>query len=103
MAGKGGKRSTSFQPKWNLGETKLIRVPIVILDKIINHAKFLDNGKDYEREIILTAIDQYITSQLTQSGGNQHKKKGEMANIENSRDWTHLSKFRKAVEKGRNL
>lgn len=95
---KGGKRSTSFKPTWNLGKTKLVRIPVVILDEIVIHAKCLDNGKDYEREIILAAINKYIESQLSQSGGNQHKKKGEVVNVESSRDWKHLLKFKKFIQ-----
>lgn len=52
----------------------------------------------FQREIILTALDRYIESQLSQSGGNQYKKKGEVTDIENKRDWTHLLKFRKEIE-----
>lgn len=101
---RGGHRDNAGRKStWNNGDTQTIRVPKVFADQLIEIAKKLDRGQPLNAEIILTAIDQYITSQLTQSGGNQHKKKGEMANIENSRDWTHLSKFRKAVEKGRNL
>lgn len=55
-----------------------------------------------DEEIILTAIDQYINSQLTQSGGNQHRKKGESLNIENSRDWKKLRQFRKWIENQNN-
>lgn len=51
-----------------------------------------------EKQIILDAIDRYIESQLARSGGNQFKKKGEIQDIENKRDWTHLLKFKKEIE-----
>lgn len=38
-----GKNQTSFQPKWNHGETKTIRIPVALADDIIKIAKAIDN------------------------------------------------------------
>lgn len=102
MAGKGGVRSTSFQPKWKLGETKAIRVPAVLADQFVVIAKELDETQsvDIKAEIILTALNRYIEAQQQESGANQHRRKGEPLNIEESRDWKHFVKFMKEIEIG---
>ena len=99
MAGKGGKRSTSFQPKWKLGETVAIRIPSVVREYLLKIARCLDNGEDYERQVILTALRHYVDAQQSSPGGNQHRKKGEPPNIGESRDWTHFVRFKKEIEK----
>jgi hypothetical protein len=43
--GKGGRRSTTWNPAWNLGKTKVIRVPEVIADELMEIARHLDNGQ----------------------------------------------------------
>src|SRR5205809_2769235 len=39
-----GKSSTSFYPKWNLGETTVIRVPAVLAPHLLAIAKTLDEN-----------------------------------------------------------
>ena len=36
------------KPKWNLGKTKAIRVPEVIVDKVIEYARTLDNNQSQD-------------------------------------------------------
>lgn len=44
--GKGGRRSTTWNPAWNLGKTKVIRVPEAIADELMEIARHLDNGQN---------------------------------------------------------
>lgn len=41
---KGGRRSTTWSPAWNLGKTKVIRIPEAIADELMEIARHLDNG-----------------------------------------------------------
>lgn len=105
---RGGRRSTSYTPTWRHGKTRTIRVPIVLADQILALAKDLDNDvtqiKSEDSSIldksalIIATVDQYINSKLTQSRGNQYKRKGEVVDIEKSRDWKHLLRFKKLIE-----
>ena len=103
MAGKGGVRSTSFQPKWKLGETVAIRVPTVVKEYLLKIARCLDNGEDYERQVILTARKRYIEIQQNNPGANQHRRKGEPLNIDESRDWKHFVRFMKEIEENNTI
>ncbi len=50
---RGGARDNSGRkPKWNLGETKAIRVPVAIADTILEIAKRIDEGENPESIII---------------------------------------------------
>lgn len=42
---RGGKRSTTWSSSWNLGKTKLVRVPIAIADDLKKIARQIDEGK----------------------------------------------------------
>lgn len=42
--GKGGRRRTTWEPGWNLGKTKVIRVPEVITEELMEIARHLDTG-----------------------------------------------------------
>ena len=42
---RGGRRSTTWGSSWNLGKTKLIRVPIALADTIISIARQIDSGE----------------------------------------------------------
>lgn len=47
--GRGGARSNAgAKPKWNNGETKTIRVPKNLADKILEYARKLDNDEVIE-------------------------------------------------------
>lgn len=97
--GRGGRRSTTFNSTWKHGKTRTIRVAIVLAERVLNYAHLIDNNEDYERQIILTALNRYIESQQSSPGGNQHRRKGEPLNIKKLRDWTHFVKFMKEIEK----
>ena len=46
---RGGARENSGRkPKWNLGETKAIRVPLAIADLLLEIAKRIDEGESLE-------------------------------------------------------
>jgi len=50
---RGGARENSGRkPKWNLGETKAIRVPVAIADTILEIARRLDEGETPESIVI---------------------------------------------------
>ncbi|MGB7442531.1 MAG: hypothetical protein WA919_15815 [Coleofasciculaceae cyanobacterium] len=50
---RGGYRENSGRkPKWNLGETKAVRIPVAIADTIMEIAKRLDEGEKAESVII---------------------------------------------------
>lgn len=50
---RGGYRENSGRkPKWNLGETKAVRIPVAIADTIMEVAKRLDEGEKTESVII---------------------------------------------------
>lgn len=82
---------------WQNLPTALIRVPSTLIDKILNYAHIVDSGKDYERQIILKSLDQFIESQRQHAGGNQHKPAGELR-IETSVYWRKLIEFKRWIE-----
>lgn len=50
---RGGARENSGRkPKWNLGETKAIRIPVAIADTILEIARRMDEGEKLESIII---------------------------------------------------
>jgi hypothetical protein len=50
---RGGARENSGRkPKWNLGETKAIRVPVAIAETILEIARRLDEGETPESIVI---------------------------------------------------
>ena len=97
MAGKGGKRSTSFQPKWKLGETKAIRVPAVLAEQLVDIAKEADKKElvDIRQIVMLKAMNEFVESLEGKSGGNQHKKKGEVKT--SGERWYFFNKFKEWV------
>lgn len=46
---RGGKREgAGGRPKWNKGKTKTIRVPVVLVDRILDVARLLDSDVSFE-------------------------------------------------------
>ena len=41
---RGGRRSTTWAPTWNLGKTKTVRIPVAISEELIQIARQIDNG-----------------------------------------------------------
>jgi predicted RNase H-like HicB family nuclease len=61
---RGGARENSGRkPKWNLGETKAIRVPVAIADTIMEIARRIDEGE--KPESIIIAKSEATTRQPT--------------------------------------
>ncbi len=60
---RGGKRENSGpKPNWNLGKTKVIRVPEIIADLLIEVAKKIDSGDSPEN--IAEFIAEFIKENL---------------------------------------
>jgi hypothetical protein len=75
---RGGARENSGRkPKWNLGETKAIRVPVAIADTLLEIAKRLDEGENPESVIIpktAPTIPLLSSDELEASDGNSDSK-----------------------------
>jgi hypothetical protein len=71
---RGGARENSGRkPKWNLGETKAIRVPVAIADMLLEIAKRLDEGENPESIIIPKTASTILllsSDELEASGGH---------------------------------
>jgi hypothetical protein len=66
---RGGARENSGRkPKWNLGETKAIRVPVAIADTILEIARRLDDGENLE-SIIIPKSDATMPPQASDEPG----------------------------------
>ncbi|NEO38158.1 MAG: hypothetical protein F6J90_18210 [Moorea sp. SIOASIH] len=66
---RGGYRENSGRkPKWNLGQTKAVRIPVVIADTILEVAKRLDEGESIE-SVIIPKSETTQLSQLTEEIG----------------------------------
>lgn len=100
MGLQGGKNATTWAAGWNSGQTKVIRVPEVLADEIMNYARALDSGKSLlqgnEQEIILNAIAQYIQLRAAQRHANQFTQGKEFST--EARTWDELKKFTKLVK-----
>ena len=71
---RGGARENSGRkPKWNLGETKAIRVPVALADMLLEIAKRIDEGENLES--ILSSLSQGTTPKL--SSTKQKKPKSQ--------------------------
>ena len=70
---KGGRRSSTWEgisSKWNSGSTKTIRVPAVLVSRILEYARWLDRRNksslaqdtqgDFSCDVVLKAIDEYV-------------------------------------------
>jgi len=55
---RGGARENSGRkPKWNLGETKAIRVPLAIADLLLEIARRIDEGETLESIILQSEVN----------------------------------------------
>lgn len=48
-----------YQSKWNSGETKTIRVPVVLADQVLDYARKLDNGETVSQVIQVDSTKPY--------------------------------------------
>lgn len=101
MAGKGGRKKTTWSNSWNHGETKVIRIPAALEKAILAYARALDSGKvppgasQLQGEILL-AIDQFVADRLANFHPNQY---GRTAST-HTRRWDELRRFRDLVASG---
>lgn len=99
MVLQGGRNASTWAAGWNSGATKVIRVPEVLADEIMNYARALDNGESLlqgnEREIILNAIARFIELRAAQRHANQFTQGKEFST--QARTWDELKKFTKMV------
>jgi hypothetical protein len=100
-----GINNTTWTPAWNHGKTQVIRVPITLVPRILQYAKWLDRNVsliaedrrgDFSCDVMLQAIDKYIEWKRQNYHPNQHSKELDI----NTRPWDELRKFRAMVEKG---
>ncbi|MFN6484019.1 MULTISPECIES: hypothetical protein [unclassified Nostoc] len=98
MAGKGGRRGTTWNSQWNHGNTKHIRVPVALEQQIMEFARALDCGQvPLDREVlqktILLLIDRYVEQRIAEFHPNQYSSTGSTT----SRRWDELRRFRTAI------
>lgn len=102
MAGKGGRRATTWNAKWNHGTTKHIRVPAALESQIMEYARALDCGQRVPIDSVqlqtetLLAIDQFVENRLRNFHPNQYSR----VPGTHTRRWDELRKFRDAVASG---
>lgn len=88
-----GKNQTSWQPAWNNGKTRTIRVPVVLAEQILEYAYAIDSGLVMDRQMILRAIDSFVESRIGQFHPNQYSRNGSTT----TRRWDELRRFRSAI------
>jgi hypothetical protein len=96
MAGKGGKRVTSFKPTWNLGATDLIRLPKVLIADSLARARARDEGRDPDKEAMLAYLNRFIEKKRHNWGKNSMQKGKEFSMT--SRSWDYFKEFKQAIE-----
>jgi predicted alpha/beta-fold hydrolase len=91
-----GTNDTTWQPTWNNGKTRTIRVPVTLADDILDFARALDqqNFNRIYRQVILHAMVQYIEYKRSNYHPNQYSRK---LNTQ-TRAWDEFRKFMKLVE-----
>jgi hypothetical protein len=96
---RGGHRENAGRKSgWHNSNTQTIRVPKAFVDEILNYAHAVDNEEDYERQIILNALDRYIEEESQRDRkGNQYGKDLKPK----ARTWDRFNQFREWVENER--
>lgn len=102
-----GKNQTSWQPAWNNGKTKTIRVPIVLENEILAYARTVDSQLisdksqripyqhgDSLQEFTLAVIDRYIEYKRQNYHPNQNSRELDIS----TPAWDELRKFKRMVE-----
>ncbi len=110
--GKGGRKSTTWEPGWNGGKTTLIRVPIVLEHDILAYARAVDSKLisdksriipmlkgDFLQEFTLGLIERYIEFKRHNYHPNQNSRKLDTS----TRAWDELRKFQKLVQESPEL
>ncbi|MEH1772447.1 MAG: hypothetical protein V7K64_01755 [Nostoc sp.] len=88
-----GKNTTSWQPAWNNGKTRTIRVPVVLAEQILEYAYAVDSGLVMDQQMILRAIDSFVENRIAEFHPNQYSNTGSTT----SRRWDELRRFRSAI------
>lgn len=88
-----GKNNTSWQPAWNNGKTRTIRVPVALAEQILEYAYAVDSGLVMDQQMILRAIDSFVESRIAEFHPNQYSRTGCIT----SRRWDELRRFRSAM------
>ncbi|MBN3905123.1 MAG: hypothetical protein HWQ35_00595 [Nostoc sp. NMS1] len=88
-----GKNNTSWQPAWNNGKTRTIRVPVALAEQILEYAYAIDSGLVMDQQMILRVIDSFVESRIAQFHPNQYSRTGSTT----SRRWDELRRFRDTV------
>lgn len=97
------------QPKWRLGETKTIRVPIALEQQLLEIAVCLDQGKaiallqdnndlsqDNKQKILLKAIRAFMAIKQQAYGSNNAQKRKPFST--DSRSWDYFKEFAELAE-----
>lgn len=101
---KPGLNQTSWQPAWNNGKTKTIRVPIVLENQILNYARAVDSNliNDNIPELtgdFLQLLDRYIAWRTQNYRSTQKFTKPDIT----ARTWDELRKLRKLLQESPEL
>lgn len=88
-----GKNHTTWQPAWNNGKTRTIRVPVALAEQILEYAYAIDSGLVMDQQMILQVIDSFVESRIAQFHPNQYSRNGSTT----SRRWDELRRFRTAM------
>ncbi len=104
-----GSLAHLMQPKWHLGQTKVIRVPIALEKQLLEIAHCLDQGKSIvmsqdnndllqanEQKILLRAIGAFIAIKQQAYGSNNAQKRKPFST--DSRSWDYFKEFADLAE-----
>ncbi|MBN3926109.1 MAG: hypothetical protein HWQ37_23975 [Nostoc sp. NMS4] len=91
-----GKNNTTWQPAWNNGKTRTIRVPVILAEQILEYAYAVDSGLVVDQQMILRLIDSFVENRIAEFHPNQHGRTGSTT----SRRWDELRRFRIAIASG---
>ena len=109
----GGYREGSGQkPKWNLGETKPIRLPVKLHQQTMGIARLLDSGEYTTEELLSCEIKQQLET-VTESNDDSVTFSNELKNLVNnwqekaknttSPRWSHAKKLLDELDRLLNL
>jgi len=62
---KGGRRSTTWEPTWKSGKTKVIRVPEALAEKLLEAAQVLDEGGEIDCHVTGNKDLDFISRDIT--------------------------------------
>lgn len=96
------RNSTTWQPGWNSGTTKLVRIPIALESPVMAYARDLDKFASLsdvpqrvrDISLILEAIAKYIDYKRANYHPNQNSRELDIT----TRSWDELRKFKKLLE-----